>query len=230
MIAEKNGEHGESGHQVAADDGPRRQRVEEPRPEDHDHGQHEDLEAAEEHENREEDAAIAIDEGEQPGRAETEEDEGQPVRRRVLEDETRGDGEGAGIAEPMKQRSREQGRSAEWRALGEIVEEEPDRDGGRAGQAHHHSFNEHALSSHDHALARLVSLCRPGRMALKKAFWIRRMMTSEGFTLGLSRRPEISAFVATSSRGRFLRSLATPPTTRSYTLCVKVLSWSFAGS
>src|SRR6202171_3407360 len=39
-------------------------------------------------------------------------------------------------------------------------------------------------------------------------------MTSVGFTLGLSRRPEISARVATSSRGRFLRSLPTPPTTR----------------
>ena len=75
MIAEKNGEHDESGHQVAADDGPRRQRVEEPSRERHDHGQHEDLEAAEEHEDREEDAAIAIDQGEQPGRAETEEDE-----------------------------------------------------------------------------------------------------------------------------------------------------------
>src|SRR6266542_6368317 len=35
-------------------------------------------------------------------------------------------------------------------------------------------------------------------------------------TLGFSRGPEMSVLVATSSRGRFLRILLTPPTTRSY--------------
>ena len=56
MIAKENSHHDESGHQVAADDGPRGQRVEEPGPQGHDHGQREDLEAAEEHEDPEEDA------------------------------------------------------------------------------------------------------------------------------------------------------------------------------
>src|SRR5229473_1190253 len=207
MISEENGEHDESGHQVAADDGPWRQRVEEPRRESHDHGQNEDLEAAEEHEDPEEDSSIAIDEGER-----------HTVGHRVLEDETGGDGESAGIAEPMEQRSREKGGRPERDARRQIIEQEPDGDGGRSRQTDHDPLEEHALSSHDHVFAfsaRLVSLSRPGRMALKKAFWMSRRATSHGLTWGLSSRPEISARVATSSRERFFRSRPTPPTTLS---------------
>src|SRR2546421_1893022 len=196
MIPEKDGDHDEAGHQVAADDGPGGQGVEEPRRERRDHGQREDFEAAEEHEDREENTSIAIDEGEEPGRAETEQDESQTVHKRILDDETGGDGESAGVAEPMEQRSRQKCGSAEWRTLRQIVEQEPDRNGGRAHQTDQDPLEEDALSPHDHVFAfspRLVSLSRPGRMALKKAFWMRRLVTSHGLTCGLSSRPLISA-------------------------------------
>jgi hypothetical protein len=48
-------------------------------------------------------------------------------------------------------------------------------------------------------------------MALKKAFWMSVTTTCQVLACGLSSGPPMSACVATSSRGKFSRSLLMPP-------------------
>src|SRR5215470_11594982 len=77
---------------------------------------------------------------------------------------------------------------------------------------------------------RAVSRSKPGRMALKKAFWTSFTITWTVLTFGFSRGPEMLARVATSSWGRFSRTRLITPTTFSYIRWAKLLCLSFAGS
>src|SRR5712692_631686 len=56
--------------------------------------------------------------------------------------------------------------------------------------------------------ARSASRSKPGRIALKKAFWIRRMTVCQVLVWGFATSPEISVLVATSCRDVFSRSAA----------------------
>jgi len=98
----------------------------------------------------------------QSGGAETEQDEGHTVHQRVLEDETRSDGEAPGITEAMEERRPRGGRGC---GKGHL---RPDRRAGTRSRRRPRrpglprSFDEHPRASHDHALSLFVSLSRPG--------------------------------------------------------------------
>jgi len=78
MIAEENTQHHQRRHDIAAEDGPRLERVEQPRAEDHHGREDRDLEAAEEREDPEEQVSIALGDGEEAGNRQAEGDEGDP--------------------------------------------------------------------------------------------------------------------------------------------------------
>jgi len=67
MIAEENTQHHQSRAEIAAEDGPRLERVEQPRAEDHHGREDRDLEAAEEREDPEGQVSIALGDGEEAG-------------------------------------------------------------------------------------------------------------------------------------------------------------------
>src|SRR2546422_318506 len=73
-----------------------------------------------------------------------------------------------------------------------------------------------------------ASRSNPGRIALLNAFSTSRTSTCHVLVCGLSSRPEMSAFVATSFRGRFLRIFAATSSAFSFTFWPKVLSSSLS--
>src|SRR4029453_2636883 len=73
---------------------------------------------------------------------------------------------------------------------------------------------------------RAISASKPGRIPLKNAFSTILASAPSVLTFGLSVRPSTSALVATCSRGRFWRTLATPLTTCSYSFLKGDLSLS----
>ena len=60
VAAEEKGQHHERRHQIPAEDSPRLERVEQPRPQDHHGGEDGHLEAAEEHEDTKQRMSITL--------------------------------------------------------------------------------------------------------------------------------------------------------------------------
>src|SRR6185437_12642390 len=77
-ITEENAQHHHRRDEIAAEDGPRLEHVEQPRAEDHHGREDRDLEAAEEREDPEEQVSIALGDGEEAGNRQAEGDEGDP--------------------------------------------------------------------------------------------------------------------------------------------------------
>ena len=102
MVApEQEAEHDDGGEEIGSEDGPDRDVFEQALGESHDHSDEEYLEAAEEHEDGEQDAALIVDEREETGCRNTESEECQTVNNRVLEHEPGRDHERGRIAQAV---------------------------------------------------------------------------------------------------------------------------------
>src|SRR5713101_4054623 len=84
MSAQEEAEHHARRQEIAREDRPPRDRLEQPLGERLDHDEREDLEAAEQHDEGEEQARLPVGQREQPGGEPAEDDEGQAVQRGVL--------------------------------------------------------------------------------------------------------------------------------------------------
>ncbi len=97
-----------------------------------DHGEGEDLEAAEEHDESEKHPRLPVGQREQGGRDPAEEDERHAVDCRVLDYARQADDQRRRVAEPVEHDCVEERRSSERYARRDVIQEKPHRDGGRA--------------------------------------------------------------------------------------------------
>jgi len=128
MVAEENAQHHQRRHEIPAENGPRLERVEQPRAEDHHRREDRDLEATEEGEEAEQQVPVTLGDGEEAGDGQAEDDEGESVDRGVLEDDPGRDREGGRISEAVEEDRAEQRRGPERASSDQIQDEEPDRD------------------------------------------------------------------------------------------------------
>ena len=75
VVAEEKGQHHQRRHEIPTEDRPRLERVEQPRPQDHHGGEDGHLEAAEEHEDPEEQMSLTLSQCEEAGDRPSEDEE-----------------------------------------------------------------------------------------------------------------------------------------------------------
>src|SRR6266446_3332051 len=86
MVAEENAQDHQRCHEIPAENGPRLERVEQPRAEGHHGSEDRDREAAEAREHAKDQMPVSLVERKDPGDREAKDDESESVDRGVLED------------------------------------------------------------------------------------------------------------------------------------------------